>query len=559
MAISDMQRVAGNRAVARHVQRNTIQRMPSRNQAETMLPVSEKPQLVQMRTSIINMAGSYNDIISNYAKGFPKTIKEAEGGKAQKYYDKTMAELRSIIKAMTALAKQFKQAEEKSARNPFGKQKHQSRVDQIVAFFNKVDKGPPEGLLQGAHHELYMSLMAQNPKLSFLGPENKVGEDGGSVSGGVHTLGKGQMQTSQGVKTGYTKTDQAEVDDAGKGTEITHETAKQSMRSVATFKVSELLGLGVIPYTALTKSQGQTDGSAPPKVTTGQFMEEAKGVSGQGRVTGSEIDDRMYNEAQEMLRKIKDPKTPRQEKQNLKGDIDSLFGGGVKEINGKKYKMDRAAADIDWLNPVVQKDLSTLQLLDIIVAHADRHAENYIIDYDHTQQKLSGVKGIDNDSTWGKLVDKKLLEDKGSWGYQRRLKTPGLPPVIDAEVALKVLNTKFAQIKAIMEAFDLSPEEVKAAESRWEFVTEHVKTLVRAQKVATIGMDEGSQIFMYLDLFDAMGEKLPPNIDQMRLMVWGQQTGQEMTKDNSYVGTQLAQKERNLHEGISLYKPWEQN
>jgi hypothetical protein len=532
--------------------------MPSRAEAATLLPVSQKPALIQTRTALINMVGEFNDLLANYANGFPKSLKEAEGGTAQRYYDKTAAQITSLLKSITSLTKGFKEAETgRKKKKVFGKDKHQGRIDALHAFIDKVDKFPPLGALQATHHKLYMKLMSQNPRLKFLGNTDMVGQtEEGAKSGGVHTLGKGQMQTSRGVKTGYLKGDKGEVDDAGSGTQIKNEQAKQSMRSTAAFEVNELLGLGIIPYTAMTKLQ-QGGGEQEGEESTGQFMEEAKGHVGRGQVRGAEIDDQMFNEAQQMIAKMKDPNTPETERRRLKDDIALGFGGGVVEVGGKKYRLTQAATDLDWMNPVLQKDLSTLQLFDIIIAHADRHAENYVVDYDEKSGNVGGVKGIDNDSTWGKHVDKKLLTDTGTFGFRRRLKTPGLPPVIDAEVALKVLNTKFDKVRTILEKYDLSKEEIAAAESRWGFVVDHVKALVHAQKIATMGMDEGSQLFMFMDLFDAMGEPLPQNFDQMRMKVWGKETETEQTQDNSYAGMQKAFLDDIKKKNEESFKPWE--
>lgn len=561
--ILGLQQAAGNRVVARIAAGTSdlpgIQRMASRDEAATLLPVSAKPVIAQMRTSIINMIGEYNDTMVNYPAGFPKAPKLVEGGGAQRYFDKTVAHLTSLIKSIESVMKAYKRAEEaRKKKVTFGKDKHQKRVDAVFALIRKIDKQPPVKDLSETHHRLYMQVMAQSPKLGFLGNQDIVGQtQSGAKSGGVHTLGKGQVKTPGGVKTGYFKSDKGEVDDAGLGTDIEHTQAKQSMRSVATFEVNELLGLGIIPYTAMTKLKSVgTDGKETE--TTGQFMEEAKGYAGRGKTRGAEIDDSTYQHAQDIIAQIKDPKTTDKQRQQLKTDLDLGFGGGVVEMGGKKYRMTQAATDLDWLNPVIQKDLSTLQLFDIIVGHADRHSENYVVDYDEKKGSAGGVKGIDNDSTWGKYVDKKLLSDKGSFGYQNRIKTPGLPPVVDAEVALKVLRTKFDPIRAILEKYDLTKEEIAAAESRWGFVVDHVKNLVHGQQLAMMGgLDEGDQIFMYVDLYQAMGENLPQDIFQRRLKLWGKETGSEQTKDNSYVGQQKAFLDDIHAKNEESFKPWE--
>lgn len=557
-----LQQAAGNRAVARMIEGGArppalrIQRMASIAEAQAEVPVSEREELVQIRTSIINMIREYHGILDGYEANFPQNPAQLRAGLGDRYFQKSSASMVGIIKSIISLLKQFRSAETKRAREvTFGKKKHTDRVAAIEAFAKKIDReGNVEKLLTERHHQKYMEVMSGDMQLSFLTGENRVGGvQEGAAQGGIHTLGKGQMGTTRGLKTGYMKGDKGESDDAGSGIDVKNFNAKQSMRGALTFEVSDLIGLGIIPYTALTKDKGP-DG----KVKTGQFMEEAKGYSGQGKVLKEQLDDDTAQGVKQSIALLKDPNAPPKARDDAKRDL-GIYLHGVKEVDGKVYKLDTVVTDIDWTAPELQRDLSTLQIFDIIISHADRHAENYIVDYDPKKQTYGGVKGIDNDSAWGSRIDKAMLENKGDWGAGRYMKTPGLPPILDAETALKILNTDWKMVELRMQKYAMSPAEIKAAESRWFYVRDHVKSLVHAQKIATSNIPEGEQVFTWLALYDAMGEPLPGNIMQLTMMKWGKETMALQTSDNSYTGKQQSFKDEKIKTGGKMYKPWEKD
>ena len=508
-----------------------IQRMPSADEARSGIPDSDAKDMAERKLVVVNMVKDFHSTIDKYAENFPKTADEVRQ-KGEAYYQKTSNHLLSLFDGIFSTLKVMKnyfEGRKGKKHSQKGKQKHQQRVKQLQKFARKMEQRTQvKSLLSEVHHQLMMAAMTGEGGIQNFTAQNIVGDiTDNAKQGGIHSLGKGQLDTNgRGVKTGYFKADEAKPDDAGIGLEIKNHEGKQSLRAVATYRISELMELGIIPYTALTRGEDEKG-----NVTTGQFMEEAEGVTGRGSIVSDELNPQDTEEVKRLLQQLKDPNTSEKNKRGIQDEINNIVGVlGHKEIDGKIYKLEHAAADIDWMTPVIQKDLSTLQLFDIIVGHADRHAENFIVETD-----LKGVKGIDNDSVWGQRVGKKMMENEGDFGYKKAMKTPGLPPVVDAEVALRVVSTSWKSIAEILDQYTMRRQEIEAAKGRWEYVQERIKAMIMQNKLATMGMDEGEQVFLYMQLYDAIGEALPPDLLQKRLKVWGMETEEDM-KDNSYIG-----------------------
>ncbi|MBQ7840693.1 MAG: hypothetical protein IJ390_09470 [Lachnospiraceae bacterium] len=57
------------------------------------------------------------------------------------------------------------------------------------------------------------------------------------------------------------------------------------------------------------------------------------------------------------------------------------------------------------VSSTVQKELSSLQVLDYICGQADRHGENYFLEFDENSGQYTHIKGIDNDMSFSTGVD----------------------------------------------------------------------------------------------------------------------------------------------------------
>ena len=318
------------------------------------------------------------------------------------------------------------------------------------------------------------------------------------------------------------KYDSNGLNEDAKGAGIPELNPQQSVRAVAAFKMSEHLNLGIIPRTEVFVG---TDADGRPKL--GQAMQVVNGAIGQRTVGFKDVPVDQW-EMQQAEAKVKNPAT--RAPLNLVVAKDMLRRH-VK-VNGKWYSAQNFPVDIDYGNPVVQKGLSDLQVFDYIIGHADRNAGNWIYEKDNTGS-ITGVKGIDNDDTFGEKwipnnpdTDSPLFKDRGS-------KTPGIPPIVDISTALSILNADFAKdIRPLLAG--LSNDEIAKAAERFDEVQRQVVQRVREGNIASMG-DVGDQAKL-----QQLRDKVPdmvPNISR-----WGNETAGAHTGQNSYLGYQLAQK-----------------
>lgn len=123
--------------------------------------------------------------------------------------------------------------------------------------------------------------------------------------------------------------------------------------------------------------------------------------------------------------------------------------------------------ELDWSDPELQRQLSTLQLMDAITGQVDRHGGNFFITQDGEKTK---VVGIDNDLSFGKL---KLDIDKPNSNED---KFTGFPMYVDEEVAEQVLGVKEHQLRAVLAPLLPEPE-VLAALTRLKKAQERLRQL----------------------------------------------------------------------------------
>jgi hypothetical protein len=191
------------------------------------------------------------------------------------------------------------------------------------------------------------------------------------------------------------------------------------------------------------------------------------------------------------------------------------------KVNGTWYEAQVFPVDIDYGNPVVQKGLSDLQVFDYIIGHADRNAGNWI--YEKQGNTIIGVKGIDNDDTFGE-----------TWS-QARSKTPGIPPIVDISTALSILNANFNKdIRPLLAG--ISDGEINKAAERFAQVQQEVGQRVMAGKIASMGVVDQAKLQQLGDKVQGMGP-MPAILRWDNLGIPGDHTMQ-----NSYLGLQLEQK-----------------
>ena len=111
---------------------------------------------------------------------------------------------------------------------------------------------------------------------------------------------------------------------------------------------------------------------------------------------------------------------------------------------------------IDIYDPNLHKNLSSLQVMDVITGQVDRHAGNYFVN-----SETGDVKGIDNDFSFGKQL---TSINQGIIGHYQ-----GLPAKFDPVLVEQLTNIPPLWVRATLN--ELLPEqEVNAAVQRYEAV-----------------------------------------------------------------------------------------
>ena len=142
-------------------------------------------------------------------------------------------------------------------------------------------------------------------------------------------------------------------------------------------------------------------------------------------------------------------------------------------------------------NGAALKDLSNLEVLDVLVGQLDRHGGNYLVEIDPVTQAYKGLKGIDHDHCLlpTETVDVSRLRGRHlpdaqdaqlkseGWGTSYGFKGVGLPNFIDrktyqALIAPDAKSTVLKSVSGLIEA-----EAIEALAQRWDVLVEHAKTL----------------------------------------------------------------------------------
>lgn len=133
-------------------------------------------------------------------------------------------------------------------------------------------------------------------------------------------------------------------------------------------------------------------------------------------------------------------------------------------------------------NPDLRRQLTKLQLLDAVVGQADRHQGNYIINYDANKKTMNGLKGIDNDSCFGKktLNPSELVYHNS--GIDKGVRGVALPDVIDKDMYAAISDLAPQDLEKELQPL-LSRREVDAAKARLGAVQQHINNAQKCQVI----------------------------------------------------------------------------
>ena len=120
------------------------------------------------------------------------------------------------------------------------------------------------------------------------------------------------------------------------------------------------------------------------------------------------------------------------------------------------------------------KDISSLQVIDFLCGNIDRHVGNMfykVDDSDPNNLKLTGLQGIDNDASFGRIDSR--VNSKGKifdrMSLLRDIK------IIDRDTAEKIKKLSFEEIGGMLRLAGLSKEEMNAASERLELLREKIE------------------------------------------------------------------------------------
>lgn len=135
------------------------------------------------------------------------------------------------------------------------------------------------------------------------------------------------------------------------------------------------------------------------------------------------------------------------------------------------------AALVALEDPVLQKGLNQLQILDVICGQLDRHTGNFYIATDN-HGRVTKVTGIDLDMAFGK-------EQKTGSRTERSIAKAhnyiGMPALVDADLAARIRGLAPSDVSAAIDGL-LSVEEVDATVQRFTWVKREIAGLARVDE-----------------------------------------------------------------------------
>ncbi len=559
--VLQLQRSVGNRATIRAIHgmaATRVSRLFSAKYYDEMIP---KDKNAVIRTQIREKIVEYQNLLSEYEKRFPgKNLPAADA-----YFQEGLQKANPLTDRINEWLQNYRRdlMTEAQTANDQEKARLKPIIENLLKLVQMSGQANKHDDLRELHESLFLRASTSDNSLPVLTDKQMTGRQENVASGGINTLGMATYKTGPNqTMTGYTKFDQAKTSVWGERSGIEKQNANASLRSVAVFQISELMQFGVIPKTALITHKDKNG-----EMKTGQVMEKARGAEGQNKVPFKPVppnliagNPRLQHQFNQLANSTLGRDARKQLLSNIESELVELdrdFEGmeDFKVHNGQFFGFKTSVANFNWDDPVLQRDLNTLQFFDLMVAHADRHAGNFVIDYDphDPNQRVRGVKGIDNDDTLGKNATADRLGDP-NWS-----KTPNLPPVVDELTALRFLQTQWNGIEKILIDHKMLRAERDAARSRFENVQLQIRNLVRAGRVASVtgNMDVATKVRLaqLVNSSSAVGEAPQINHTGVNVMQWGAATAALQTDQNSYTGFNRQRKTAALAANEPLYQP----
>jgi hypothetical protein len=410
-----------------------------------------------------------------------------------------------------------------------------------LATLKKLQKQVTSAIADGFKNELdtrrWQKWFAEKPVTEKpLTEDNLVPGTGKEIGAGIYgPVFKYDLDPVRKRGPVVVKYDRNRLNQDAKGAGIPELNPQQSVRAKAAFKISQHLGLGVIPQTEFfvgTDENGRPILGQAMDVVNGPVGQRTAGIKNKAASDQKQIQD--YANIANNLGKLDYLTLSDDQQYDLKRAQEYL--SRYVKVKGQWYSAQNFPVNIDYGDPVVQKGLSDLQVLDYIIGHMDRNAGNWIYEKD-TNGRIIGVKGIDNDDTFGK--DWLPLNPAAITSIERGSKTPVIPPIVDISTALSILNADFDwDIYPFLAG--LSDEEITKAAKRFDMVQGGVLGRVLDGNIASMTGKLTDEDQSKLELVQQKVLSIPA---ELKLKTWGKLGDPDPhTEQNSYLGLQLAQK-----------------
>jgi len=154
----------------------------------------------------------------------------------------------------------------------------------------------------------------------------------------------------------------------------------------------------------------------------------------------------------------------------------------VEDVRPITQKMDtleeREAYAKAMLSPTLQKEISSLQVLDYLCGQGDRHTGNFFSEMENG--KLTHIHGIDNDMAFGTGVDMeaRLRADKGYHNTKQKMVVDSGNNLIiahmDKQLAMNISDLKEAELRFVLKDL-IEPVYLEATIERFKKLKEAVK------------------------------------------------------------------------------------
>lgn len=112
-------------------------------------------------------------------------------------------------------------------------------------------------------------------------------------------------------------------------------------------------------------------------------------------------------------------------------------------------------------NPAIRRDLSKIQLLDVLARQIDRHSGNYVILKDENGN-ITGVKGFDHDMSFARNAD-----------MNKAWELPGIAKYVDKELAERIIALNPQMLAWVLEGL-LQPDIIEMTLERLAILKDHL-------------------------------------------------------------------------------------